>query len=105
MLARVAGLRQRLTESVSAFSHALGNPALRRLQLAAAGSVIGNWAYLVALVVYAYGVGGATGVAIAALVRNLPSAVAAPLTGVLGDRFSRLRVMIGSDLIRAAAML
>ena len=42
--------------------------------------------------------------AVASLVRNVPAAFAAPLTGLVGDRYPRLRVMIGADLIRGAAM-
>ena len=35
------------------------NRNLRRMQLALAGSLIGNWAYATAVSVWAYGVGGA----------------------------------------------
>ena len=56
------------------------NPALRRLQLAWAGSIIGSWAYAVALVVYAYDQGGASAVGLVALIRWLPAAVASPLS-------------------------
>src|SRR6185312_5949044 len=35
------------------------NPSLRRIQLAGAGSMIGDWAYSTAGVVWVYGVGGA----------------------------------------------
>ena len=76
---------------------------LRRLQLAFLGSELGLWAATVALAVIAFGAGGAAGVAILAVVRQLPAAFAAPFTAILGDRYDRVRVMIGSDLLRAAA--
>ena len=40
------------------------NRNLRRMQLAFAGSLIGNWAYATAVSVWAYGVGGAKAVGI-----------------------------------------
>ena len=97
-------LRERLAGTSAAFGKTLRNQNLRRLQLAAAGSLIGTWSYNVALIVYAYDVGGATAVAVAALIRQIPSALAAPFTAALGDRYRRVRVMVASDLIRAAAM-
>jgi MFS family permease len=80
------------------------NPGLRKLQLAWAGSIIGSWAYSVALVVYAYDVGGAGAVGLMGLVRWLPAAVASPFAATLGDRYPRVRVMLGADLLRAAAL-
>ena len=82
----------------------LHNRALRRLQLAWAGSIIGSWAYAVALVVYAYSHGGASAVGLVALIRWVPAAIAAPLAAVLGDRYPRVPVMLGADLVRAAGL-
>ena len=83
----------------------LASPALRRLQLAWAGSILGGWAYLVALGVYAYDEGGAPAVGLVALIRLVPAALAAPLTASFVDRFPRVTVMIVSDLARFALML
>jgi MFS family permease len=80
------------------------NHGLRRLQLAWAGSIIGTWAFSVALAVYAYRHGGASAVGLVALIRWLPAAFTSPFTGVLGDRYPRVPVMIGSDLLRAATL-
>lgn len=80
------------------------NPALRRLQLAWAGSIIGSWAYAIALVVYAYRHGGASAVGLVGLIRWLPAALAAPFAAILGDRYPRVPVMLGSDLLRAAGL-
>jgi MFS family permease len=91
--------------AVAALGAVFASPPLRRLQLAWAGSILGGWAYLVALGVYAYDEGGAAAVGIVGLVRLVPAALAAPFTASLVDRFSRVGVMVTSDLARFALML
>jgi MFS family permease len=81
------------------------NRALRQLQLAWAGSIIGSWAYTVALVVYAYHQGGASAVALVAVIRWVPAAIASPFASILGDRYPRVRVMLSADLLRASALV
>ena len=93
-----------MRDSVRALGEAFHNQSLRRLQLGWAGSIIGTWAYAVALAVYAYSHGGASAVGLVALLRWLPAAAASPLAAVLGDRYPRVRVMLGTDAVRAAAM-
>ena len=83
----------------------LSSPALRRLQLAWVGSILGGWAYLVALGVYAYGQGGAAAVGVVGLVRLIPAAIAAPFTASFADRYPRVAVMMVSDLARCVLML
>jgi MFS family permease len=97
-------LRERLGESAAAFAEVFRNPGLRRVQLAWAGSVAGDWAYAVALAVYAYGAGGAAAVGLVGLIRFVPAAVAAPFAGIIADRFRRERVMLAADLVRAVAL-
>jgi MFS family permease len=97
-------LRRQLLDSFRAFGGIYRNPSLRRLQLAWIGSSVGTWGYVVALMVYAYDQGGAGAVGLVGLIRWFPAAVAAPFGGMLGDRFPRLRVMVLSDLFRAAAL-
>jgi MFS family permease len=80
------------------------NPALRRLQLAWAGSTLGGWTYFVAIAVFAFRAGGASAVGLATLIRFLPASVAAPFTSLLGDRLSRRSVMLGADLIRVVLL-
>jgi MFS family permease len=77
------------------------NPALRRIELALAGSMIGDWAYATAIVVWAYGEGGAQLVGIWGAVRLLLMAFAAPIGSTLADRLPRKAVLIGSDLTRS----
>ena len=97
-------LREQLRDSLRAFAGIYRNPSLRRLQLAWIGSSIGTWGYVVALMVYAYEQGGPGAVGLVGLIRWFPAAVAAPFGGMVGDRFPRLRVMVVSDLVRAAAL-
>jgi MFS family permease len=99
-----ASLRRRIGESLRAFRAVFANPDLRRVELAQAGSVIGQWGYEVALAVFAYRDGGATTVGLVALVRLLPAAIVAPFAALLGDRFSRKWVMVAADLARVCAM-
>jgi predicted MFS family arabinose efflux permease len=93
-------VRRRLSESLTAFRDVYRNPNLRRLQLAFAGSVAGQYAFAIAIAIYAYEHGGATSVGVMALVRTIPSAVLAPFVSGLGDRFRQERVMLGADILR-----
>jgi MFS family permease len=97
-------VRERVGESLAAFAEVFRNPPLRRIQLALVGSIAGDWAYAVALAVYAYDAGGAAAVGLVGLIRFVPAAVAAPFAGILADRFRRERVMLAADLVRAAAL-
>ncbi|TML70875.1 MAG: MFS transporter, partial [Actinobacteria bacterium] len=92
----------KVRESLAAFREVFANGALRRLQLAFAGSIIGTTAYSIAILVYAYDHGGATAVGIVAAARFAVAAVASPFAAVLGDRYDRRWVMVASDGARAA---
>ena len=80
---------------------ALATRDLRRLQLAAAATGVGGWAFMISLAVHAYAVGGAAAVGLAALVRMAPAGLAAPLTGLAADRFSRRDVLLVALVARA----
>ncbi len=97
-------LRERLAESLRAFRGVFGNRNLRRLELAWAGSITGEWAAAIALGVFAYRSGGAAAVGLVGVIRFIPSAVAAPFTALLADRYPRERVMLAADILRCAAM-
>ncbi|HEX4472926.1 MAG TPA: MFS transporter [Nocardioides sp.] len=85
-------------ETGASLRSVFGNRDLRRLQLAFAGSLIGNWAYSTAVAVWAYGVGGPKAVGIFAAVRLALMALATPFVSTFADRYSRKRVMMASDL-------
>jgi predicted MFS family arabinose efflux permease len=93
---------RRLAESWSALRGVFRNRNLRRLQLAYAGSVSGQYAFTIAIAVYAYDRGGAAAVGVMALVRTIPAAVLAPFVSAAGDRFRQERVMLVADVVRAA---
>jgi MFS family permease len=94
-----------LREVVVSLAAVFRSRNLRRMQLALAGSMIGDWAYATAVVVWAYDVGGARAVGIFASVRLLLMAVAAPLASNLADRYPRQAVMIAADLLRAVVVV
>jgi len=96
--------RGQLAQSFRALAQVVANPLLRRLQLAAAGSTLGSWAYTVAIAVYAYDAGGARAVAAICFARWGLSALLAPWLALPADRFSRRLVMLAADLVRVALL-
>ena len=101
MLLRVQGVRRRIAESGAAFRDVVRNDNLRRLELAWTASIVGHWAYLVAVSVYAYGVGGDAAVGLIFLLRLIPAALLAPFAGLLADRYRRELVLQASLIVRA----
>ncbi len=86
------------------------NPDLRRLNLAFAGSNIGDWAFAVALSLYAFERGGPTALGVVGVVRYLSMSLLGPVMSTFADRYRRARVMVTADLVRmvlvaAAAVL
>jgi MFS family permease len=96
----VRRLQRQLTESSRAFREVFRNQGLRRIELAWAGSILGTWAYGIAVVVYAFEQGGATAVGVVGLLRWIAAAIASPFAALLGDRYDRRLVMVCSDLAR-----
>lgn len=70
------------------------NRDVRRIQLAFVGSEICTWAYAMAIMVWAYGEGGAALVGSWAGIRMLLSAICAPIGGTIADRMSRRTYML-----------
>ena len=94
-----------MTRALHAFVAGMGNPQLRRAQIAFAAACAAEWAFTVALSVVAYRDGGAAAVGLVALLRMLPSALLAPAIGAYSDRIPRERVLIASCVARAGATL
>jgi MFS family permease len=80
------------------------NPTLRRVEAAFLAFSIGEWATWIAVVIYAYGRGGATEAGIIAFVQLVPSVIVAPAFGSLGDRYPRARVLVATYVLQGAAM-
>ncbi len=84
----------------------LGNPSLRRVELAFLGFGISEFGVWVAVLVYAYRRGGTTLAAVIAVVQLLPGVVVAPLAAELADRRGAalaLRVSYASQAIALIA--
>jgi len=98
-------ISKEVTGAGRAFASVFRNPSLRRINLAFTASVIGDWAYAVAVSVWAFGQGGATAVGLFGVARYVSMAVLGPLLSTLADRYPKKRVMIGADLVRAALVV
>jgi MFS family permease len=96
----VRGLGNRLESTGAAFAAVARNSNLRWLELAWTSSIIGHYAFLIAVSVYAYDVGGESAVGLIFLARLIPAAVIAPFAGMLGDRFRRDRVLLATNATR-----
>ncbi len=88
----------------SVFATTMRNRALLRLELAWAAYNGAEWAVWVALLVYAYGVGGATASGLMALVQLIPCMFLAPYLGALADRRRPGRVLLAAYLLQGVAM-
>lgn len=102
MLAAVGGIGRRFKDSLAAFASVWKNANLRWLELAWTASIIGQYAFLIAVSVYAYGVGGEKAVGLVFLARLIPAAFIAPFAGMLGDRYPRERVLFFTNVTRIA---
>jgi len=96
----VGGIGRRFSDSLRAFGSVWRNGNLRWLELAWTASIIGHYAFLVAVSVYAYGVGGEKAVGLVFLARLIPAALVAPFAGMLGDRYPRERVLLVTNVTR-----
>ena len=76
-------------ETKSSLAVVFRNPGLRRINLAFAGSAIGDWAYATAIVVWAYSIGGVTAVGIWGTTRLILMTLVTPFAATLVDRFPR----------------
>jgi MFS family permease len=92
----------RVAASAGAFGAVLRNPALRRVELAFLGFNLAEWGIWVAILVFAYGNGGAGEVALVAVLQLAPAAVVAPLAASFGDRYPRERVLLAAYVLQAA---
>jgi hypothetical protein len=93
-------VRTGTAEAVASLRTVFTNRSLRRLMLAFAGSLIGDWAYATAIAVWAFGVGGASVVAAWAVARFILMAVVSPFAATFVDRLSRKKIMVTVDLVR-----
>ena len=93
--------RAALTETWKSLRAVFADPSLRRIQLALAASLVGDWAYSTAVTVWAYREGGAQLVGAWAGVRLALIAVGTPLGSAVVDRIPRKTVLVVSTVVRA----
>ena len=93
-----------LRSRLAAAALASRNENVRRVELAWGTAITAEWAYFVALGVFAYKAGGASAVGLAGLIRLLPAAVIAPSAASLGDRIRRERLLVGATILGAVAV-
>lgn len=68
------------------------------------GSILGIYANVVTISIYAYHHGGATAVGLVMFARMGAAAVAAPFMSGLADRYEQRRVMLATDLVRVGTL-
>jgi MFS family permease len=100
----VTAFRAQLSESLAAVRSVFANHNLRRIELAFAGSAVGNYALSVAVAIFTFHHGGVTAVGIVMAVRQAAAATVAPFAASLADRYRRERVMLASDLGRLGSV-
>jgi MFS family permease len=78
----------------------LGNRRVLRVELGLLIAIAAQWAYIVAVLVYAYDVGGVAAVGLASTLRMLPAALLGPLVTGISDRLPPGPVLVGVHLGR-----
>jgi MFS family permease len=87
-----------------AFRSLAGNGALLRVLVGYALFELTEYSVWIAMLVYAYGRGGATVAGLVAVAQLVPAAVAAPLVASVADRRSPVVLLAGGYLVQAVAM-
>lgn len=106
-LARLSAVVRDTSESIVAV---FANRNLARMQVALLASLVGDLAFATAVTVWAFGVGGASAVAVLTAARLAAAALTAPFAAALTDRVSRRATLLATlgvraVLIAAAAIL
>ena len=92
--------------ALSAYRRVLRNPALARLLIGEFVSSVGDWLYLVALLVVVFAenedpvVLGIIGAA-----RVLPYVLLSVPAGIAADRFDRRKILLSTDIIRGLMLI
>jgi MFS family permease len=82
----------------------LRNPAMVRLQASWFLGIGAEWAYVVALLVWAYGFGGVAAAGLITTVRMLPPILGAPIASAVADRLPPNLVLAAVNVVRAAVV-
>jgi MFS family permease len=98
------GAVRRLSSVLRALAVDFGNRDLGRLGISRMGISFASWCFAISLGVYGFEYGGAVAVGVVAAVRLMPGALASPFAGLLGDRYPRRDVLVGSGLAITAVL-
>lgn len=92
---------------IAAYRRVLGNGALTRLLFGEFVSSIGDWLYLVALLVLVWEATGGDTVALGLIgaARILPYVLLSIPAGIVADRFDRRKILLVTDIVRGLLML
>jgi MFS family permease len=105
-MSKLASKKRVAAPSVGYMELLRSNRAFRFLWFGQVVSQMGDWFDTIAVYTIALTLTGSSrSVALIMVARFLPSVVMGPLSGVIADRFSRRRIMIASDLVRAIVVL
>ena len=97
-------LAHRAGDGTRVLAKVFGNPQLRRVELAFAAFNGAEWAVWIAMLVYAYRLGGATTAGLVAFAQLAPASLLAPWTSSLADRYRPARVLAAGYAAQASAM-
>ena len=95
------GARDRVRTTLRPVIAVFRDRNLRLMELARATALLATSGSTIVFVVITYDLGGAGGVAALAVVRLVVTAVAAPFTSMIGDRYDRRLVIVAADAVRA----
>jgi MFS family permease len=101
---RTSLLRRSVARQSRAFVTALRKPSLRYLLLAYFGHATSKKAWRVAILIYAFDVGGVRVAAAVAVAQSLAAAVVAPVGASLGDRMNPARALTIGYLLQAISL-
>ena len=92
---------------IAAYRRVLGNSNLTRLLFGEFVSSIGDWLYLVALLVLVWDATGGDTVALGVIgaARILPYVLLSIPAGIVADRFDRRKILLVTDIVRGLLML
>jgi MFS family permease len=94
----------RLNTTLRVIREVLGNPALRRVELAFFSFNAVESGAWIAILLYAYQATGAESVGLVALAQLVPAGLCAPLAATLADRYPRERVLLGGYTLLTVAL-
>jgi MFS family permease len=95
---------RQVSERLRIFRAVMTQPNLGRVELAFLGFNMTEFATWIAILVYAFGRGGASEAGAVSVILLIPSAVVAPLAAYAGDRFRRDRVLFVDYLVQGFAI-